>query len=314
MPKTKQSIPENVDGWYEAWVASRDVTPERQRADERRYRKYIAPKFGEMPVQKVTPRLIQNWLASKVWEGREPTKYASLMVLRQVLDLPTQTRVDGVAVLKHNPADGIRLESSPTGIRSRAEEDLLPREAAEEVVEAMDEHYRPLGLLALRLGVTWAEAMGLEISDVDIPNRRIRIGRLLGIETAGQVEVRPRNSEDPPERTIAMPKDLAQALAIYLAESTEIRGNASWVFITPNPGKDGPRRPLRPNWNRYVLRPALEKAGLDPRSATFHTFRHTAARNLLQEGVSMEEVQRMLGHKSLNTTKRYYKSFVPSAA
>lgn len=315
------ALPDRLDDWYELWQKSRQVTPERARSDERRYTKYIEPKFGDMSVQKITSRLIQNWLNSKtIWlnsrgEVQDATKYASLMVLRQILDLPaSKTDKEGHPILRKNPADGLRVEEAPTGIRSRGEEDLLPRDVAEAVVENMDDHYRSLGLLGLRLGATWAEAMGLEIEDVDIPHKRITIGRRLGIETGGQVEVRDRTSMDPPLRTVAMPRDLSQALAIYIAETEEIRGDSPALFITPNPSKEGPRRPLRPNWNRYVLRPALRAAGLDERLATFYTLRHTAARNMLEDGVSIEELQRIFGHKSLNTTKRYYKSFVPAAA
>lgn len=314
-------LPERLDDWYALWVKSRQVTPERAKSDERRYSKYIEPKFGDMPVQRITSRLVQNWLNQKtLWQNsqgeiQEATKYASLMVLRQILDLPAQKRgPDGQPVIRKNPTDGLRVEEAPTGIQARGEDEVLPRDVAETVVANMDEHYRPLGLLALRLGVTWAEAMGLELKDVDIPHKRITIGRRLGIETGGQVEVRDRTAADPPDRSVDMPADLKNALAVYIAETQEIRGKAPWLFITPNPGKDGPRRPLRPNWNRYVLRPALRAAGLDERVATFHTLRHTAARNMLEDGVSVERVQVVLGHKSVNTTKRYYKSFIPAAA
>lgn len=315
MAKTKQ-LPDKVRDWYILWQADRSVTPERKIADERRFHQYIEPKFGDLSIHKVTERLIRNWLNLKSWEGKEATKYASLMVLRQVLDLPTKALVEGKPLLRKNPAAGIRLESTPTGLATPA--DILPRDDAESIIEQMDEHYQPLALLALRIGLTWAEAMGLRVEDIDIKGKRILVGHMLGVEAGGIVEVRKRTDEDAPERSVPISTDLQRALAAYLAETSSLRGDFPYLFVTPNPKKDGtPRRPLRPNWNRYVLRPALERAGLPVQgegAATFHTFRHTAARNMLEDGVSLEEVQRVLGHKSLNTTKRYYQAFVPQPA
>jgi integrase/recombinase XerD len=38
---------------------------------------------------------------------------------------------------------------------------------------------------------------------------------------------------------------------------------------------------------------------------SLHQFRHTCASDLLEGGVSLPEVQRMLGHLSVTTTARY---------
>jgi site-specific recombinase XerD len=45
------------------------------------------------------------------------------------------------------------------------------------------------------------------------------------------------------------------------------------------------------------------RAGLD--RLTLHQFRHTCASDLLEEGVRLPEVQRLLGHQTITTTVRY---------
>jgi integrase len=62
-------------------------------------------------------------------------------------------------------------------------------------------------------------------------------------------------------------------------------------------------RPLSAaNW-RVVWTDALERAGVPYRGP--HTCRHTAASWLVQAGVPLYDVQRLLGHESYATTARY---------
>jgi integrase len=48
---------------------------------------------------------------------------------------------------------------------------------------------------------------------------------------------------------------------------------------------------------------ALEKAGIE--DFTFHDLRHTFATRLVQRGVDLYKVQRLLGHKTPSMTQRY---------
>jgi integrase len=48
---------------------------------------------------------------------------------------------------------------------------------------------------------------------------------------------------------------------------------------------------------------AMEKAGIE--NLTFHDLRHTFATRMVQKGVDIYKVQRLLGHKSPVMTQRY---------
>ncbi len=51
------------------------------------------------------------------------------------------------------------------------------------------------------------------------------------------------------------------------------------------------------------LKTVLKKAGLE--NVTLHTLRHTFASQLVMVGVSLKEVQELMGHQSFETTLQY---------
>ena len=55
-------------------------------------------------------------------------------------------------------------------------------------------------------------------------------------------------------------------------------------------------------WN-LAIRRAIKRAGLQ--DVSIHTFRHTAASRLVQNGVSLQETQEILGHSTPIMTARY---------
>ncbi len=60
---------------------------------------------------------------------------------------------------------------------------------------------------------------------------------------------------------------------------------------------------LDPNHLRRALRPAMAKAGIV--DCHFHDLRHTFATRLVQSGIDLYKVQRLLGHESPIMTQRY---------
>ena len=75
-----------------------------------------------------------------------------------------------------------------------------------------------------------------------------------------------------------------------------------FVFMTRS--KLVPNGPIRPAYVRTILQNALARACLD-RSITIHALRHSAASHLLEDGESILEVQKRLGHVRLTTTMVY---------
>lgn len=130
--------------------------------------------------------------------------------------------------------------------------------------------------IALTTGARFSEIMNLKWEDIDF-NRRL----FYFLET--------KNKE---RRSVP----ISQHAYELLQEHKKIRRiNTKYVF----PGKEG-HKPieLKRQWEN-----AIENAGLE--DFRFHDLRHTAASYLAMNGASLLDIAHILGHKTLEMTKRY---------
>lgn len=121
------------------------------------------------------------------------------------------------------------------------------------------------------------------------------------IDVVGWAAIRLWGFKDQQERMVPLPP-IASAV---LRERWQQRRNSVYVF----PGRDGDTHRAGPC--RAIAR-AMDRAGLNAPHmvqrhgrATIHSLRHTFASWLLQNGMSLAEVQDLLGHASPEMTRRY---------
>ena len=104
------------------------------------------------------------------------------------------------------------------------------------------------------------------------------------------------------ERIVPCPAPMAEALRRRRAAAEA----AQTVYLFPANGKDGAQR-----WSGAIRR-AFDRAGVNAPHlverhgrATIHSLRHTFASWLLQNGMNLAEVQDLLGHETMQMTRRY---------
>lgn len=188
------------------------------------------------------------------------------------------------------------IEANPTeGIGNVQEVELAPRWLTRKeqyaLLRAVQKEGNPrdetVVMLLLHTGLRVSEASSLQLSDIEISERK------------GQLTV--RDGKGGKHRVIPLNADVRKALGTYL----DIRPDAAHDYLLV--GKQKGR--LKPWGIQYVASKYAYQARLD--GVTPHTLRHTFAKNLVDAGVSLDKVATLLGHKNLNTTRMYTK---PSTA
>ena len=135
-------------------------------------------------------------------------------------------------------------------------------------------------LTLLHTGLRVSELCSLELRDIELQDNR------------GEVRVKSMNGRK--SRSVPLNSDTRQAMRSWLAVRPQVENQALFV------GKHG--EPASPLLVQRLLSELGRRAGLE---VTPHALRHTFAKNLVDQGVSLEKVAQLLGHSSLNATKVY---------
>jgi site-specific recombinase XerD len=147
-----------------------------------------------------------------------------------------------------------------------------------------------IALLA-RLGVRAGELRHLRLEDMDWAEGLLHI----------------KQSKSGHGRTLPLPADAGALMANYIRRERPVTDYRE-IFIT----SVTPRRPLGDCVTTTFVKIFLNKIGLDGPGRGCHSFRHTAATLMVQNGASLKEVADVLGHRSLATTGIYIKLDQPS--
>ena len=135
-------------------------------------------------------------------------------------------------------------------------------------------------LVLLDTGCRISEALGLRVQDVDLDNLLLTL-----------------NGKGKKQRKVPFSFELRKVLARYVTEFCPHPHKL--VFSTRRGSALGRRVILRD------VKLLCSKLGFNPPERTLHAFRHTFALNYLRKGGSVFHLQKVLGHSSLEMTRRY---------
>jgi integrase len=268
--------------WSERFMASRTVEKSTLRGDETMMRTHILPFFGHQAVASIRPTTVKAWLAKMARDGVGP----AAQVRAYALFRTSMNAAVADEIIVASPAAKV-----PAPKTTRKQVQWFSPDQVDTICSHLGSRDTGMVLVMAWCGLRWGEAAGLRVQDVDWLARRVSVVQVVTQE--GKIKAYPKNSTS--RRDIPAPPMVLEALSPLAAGKD--RGDL--LFTTASSG-----RPLSgSNWRKEMWYPAVKKAKVP--SYPPHALRHTAASWLVQAGVSLVEVQRLLGHSTPTMTNRY---------
>jgi site-specific recombinase XerD len=147
----------------------------------------------------------------------------------------------------------------------------------------------------LHTGLKIREFVGLTVGDV-YSGKRVR--QTLVIPASGSREA----------RRIPLDRDARENVAIMLEfnrrHGFSLAADQPLAISRQRNRKDGSHR-ITPRQVQRILKSLREEAAIGFKT-TPQTLRHTFAAKMLREGADLEKVQKLLGHRSIKTTRHLY--------
>ncbi len=171
-----------------------------------------------------------------------------------------------------------RLESSPVAkVKKFREPNFKERIlTASEMVRLLDvsnSHLKPILIVALNTGMRRGEILSLKWENVNLSKRHIHI----------------EDSKSGKSRDIPMNNAVVEALSVVAQYNK---------YVFHNPVTKEPLKSIRSSFKTARKRAEIKYL-------RFHDLRHTAATRMVEAGVDLVTVSRMLGHSTIQMTMRY---------
>ncbi|KKN21378.1 hypothetical protein LCGC14_0925950 [marine sediment metagenome] len=267
---------------YATYLADSGKSPHTLRAytqDLANFAAWFEQTTGEaFDPQAVNPRDITEYRGFLITRGRKPATVNRRLVALQRFYRWARRR----GHVTDNPFDVLE------GVHVKQQQGVAPKWLDQKDQNALlravrrKRNSRDLAVveLMLRAGLRVSELAGLRLDDVEMGQR------------SGKVIV--REGKGGKYREVPLSKEVRRALESYLEIREE--DGSDRLFL-------GQRGPINAPGVQYVVGKYAYQARLE--GVTPHTLRHTFGKNLVDAGVSLDQVATLLGHESLDTVMVY---------
>lgn len=249
---------------------------------------YLIPAFGRLPLERITPEIVQGLVVQLAGKLR---RHTILNILGTLSSIVNTARKWGYIVAEYS-RDALTIPRDSTPARRPH----FTHEQVHSIIEAADEPWRTLFATFAATGMRGAEVLALTLDDIDFAGSRILVRR----STQSGVMQLPKSERS--VRTLPLPSELAWVLKGYIDR-----------HYRPNPMRllwcSGEGNPL---WLDHVrerrLWPILDALGI-PRCG-FHAFRRTNGTTFASAGAPVKVAQEQLGHADPRVTLAIYQQVV----
>lgn len=305
------------DDWRDTWLARRRVEPSTAQQDQIRIDRYLTPHWSGIRLNKIAREDVQEWVndlaVTPRHDGRknrddeeEPAVLAPATVERiyRLFSASMKAAVDDRRIpLTVNPCKGVKVDEAAPG-----HERYLTWAEFWLIHHHLNEPYRTMAAVLVGSGMRFGELAGLHWQRVDLAAGMIDVvetwdpaSRTIKPYPKGKGKSR-RSVPIPAWLTPVLEEQLDRAgppaAQCGLKHRSGARCRSGLVVRAPEGGALDGHNVGRRDWAT-----ACDDSGVG--HVRLHDLRHTYASWLVQAGVSLQEVQRLLGHRSITTTQRY---------
>ncbi len=291
--------------WEPQWQASRIVAKSTDRSDQGRLRDHVRPQWESVAMRNITTDTIQRWVTDLTRDGMAPSTVAKCYYLLS----SSMKAAHKAKVIDANPCKGVVLPK-PGPMPER----YLDDSEISAIKASLTEFDQLIVDVLLGTGMRLGEAMGLHWENVDLKRKTI------SVEWAfDPVEQEMKAPKDHERRVIPIGASLSQQLHRHLSHagvgkpaprpvryprSARVRSGLVLAHVQGRPFDPSNLR------NRFDASVRIAHVGKGKHRHSIghvrlHDLRHTYASRLLESGIQIEEVSRLLGHASITTTMRY---------
>lgn len=256
-------------------------------------------------------------------DGDDVATFLTDLAVTHAVGPSTQSQAASALLFLYREVLGTRIEVPPGVLRPHKPRRLpvvLTRREVAAVLAELDGSKHTVGGLLYGSGLRLMEALQLRVKDLDLERREVvvrngkgghdRVTMLPGAlrpELRRQID-RVRDQHDHETRRGAGRCTMPPALE---RKNPDAAQQFAWQYVFPaarrwtDPTTREPRRHhLHESAVQRAVTEAVRHAGITKR-ATCHTFRHSFATHLLEDGYDIRTVQELLGHRNVKTTMIY---------
>ncbi|WP_411084631.1 tyrosine-type recombinase/integrase [Streptomyces sp. cmx-18-6] len=277
--------------WHDRWWDARVVEPHTLQGDGSSIKNHVMPYWADWEMRAITRMDVQSWIRSLIDKG------AGAAAIKRAYNLTSsimRTAVDD-DVIAVSPCRSIDLPQ--IAVKSPQ---WFTLDQAQSVLDELPTVWRTMCLLGFYTGLRWGELSGLHRHRIDQSRSRLFV---VEVNTKSGIKEYPKS-----RREVPLPPHVPEAPERHIHRLDR----DAVVFTTLTKGRAG-RLLNDGNWRRQTWWPTVDSAyyfdddGEQPLVPHYppHSMRHTCASWLVQKGVSLYEVQHLLGHESFQTTQRY---------
>jgi integrase len=313
------------------WMATWNTEATTAARDRSIMHTHVLPEWGAVQLGKIDEIGLQAWVSDLGKRRSVATVAVALRLASAVLRSAVRNRI-----IPFNPAEGVRV---PGSRRRDTDERIISRaEFRALLLPAVPARHRGIVATAGGAGLRWGEAAGLRADALDLDNARLSVIRTV-VEVAGHTSFKPFPKSAAGRRTIPLPG----WLVVIIREHQDRWPTDASSPVFANEVGGALRRTL---FRSRIWRPSLVRAGLlgavvavksgfeaqwtDESGAKqvarlktqaaavqhvsrrqaggmrFHDLRHSYATWLVDDGVPVNMVQRVMSHERSLTTLDLY--------